>query len=59
MISGVPAHFTHNKLKSINSIENIESGTINYKIFKNLSFGQWTLNEMKSGEAWESIKKHA
>mgnify|MGYP006115231101 CR=1 FL=1 len=57
MINGVPAHFTHKKLQSINSIENIESGQIDYKIFNNLSYGQWTLNEMKSGEAWEKMQK--
>ena len=32
MINGVPAHFTHNRLKKINSIENIESGIISEDI---------------------------
>ena len=27
------------------------------KVFKNLSYNQWTLNEFKSGEAWEYINK--
>ena len=57
MISGVPAHFTNKTLKSINSIKEIENGNIDRKIFYNLAYGQWTLNEMQSGETWEYIKK--
>ena len=29
----------------------------NYKIFNNLAYGQWTLKEIESGEAWNSISK--
>ena len=50
MTQGVPAHFTYNKLKSINSIEEIEKGKIDYQIFNNLAYGQWTMEEMRSGE---------
>ena len=57
MISGVPAHFTNKTLKGINSIKKIENGDININIFYNLAYGQWTLNEMQSGEVWEYIKK--
>ena len=57
MIKGVPAHFTYKSLKNINSIEEIENGKIDQKVFKNLSYNQWTLNEFKSGEAWEYINK--
>ena len=57
MINGVPAYFTHKNLKNINSINNIEKGDLNYDIFKNLSYSQWTLNEMSSGEAWDCISK--
>ncbi len=49
MLSGVPAHFTHQKLKKINSLENIESGDINEDIFKSLSYNQWTLEEIREG----------
>ena len=31
---------------------------INYKIFNNLAYGQWTLKEIESGEAWEIIKNN-
>ena len=55
MIQGVPAHFTYNKLKSINSIEEIEKGKIDYQIFNNLAYGQWTMEEMKSGEMMEYL----
>ncbi len=55
MLDGVPAYFTENTLKNINNIEDIENPTINYKIFNNLAYGQWTLKEMASGEAWEHI----
>ena len=57
MISGVPAHFTNITLKKINSISSIENGKINMKVFHNLAYGQWTLDEMRSGEAWEYLKK--
>tara|TARA_B100000575_G_C23125788_1_gene652217 strand:- start:1517 stop:2266 length:750 start_codon:yes stop_codon:yes gene_type:complete len=49
MLRGVPSHFTHNKLKDINSIENIENGIINEDVFKSLSYNQWTLEEIKNG----------
>ena len=57
MLAGVPAHFTNKKLKEINSIKEIEDGDIKTNIFYNLAYGQWTLNEMQSGETWEYIKK--
>ena len=49
MLKGVPAHFTHEKLKKINSLENIESGNIDYDVFKSLSYNQWTLKEIREG----------
>ena len=57
MTKGVPAHFTYNNLKHINSIENIESGKIDMELFASLSYNQWTLKEFDSGEAWEQITK--
>ena len=36
-------------------VQEIENPKINYKIFNNLAYGQWTLNEIESGEAWENI----
>ena len=58
MLSGVPAFFTDKTLKKINPIETIENPNINYNIFNNLAYGQWTLDEIKSGEAWETITKN-
>jgi hypothetical protein len=57
MTKGVPAHFTYNNLKNINSLENIEDGKIDMDFFTSLSYHQWTLSEFDSGEAWENIKK--
>ncbi len=58
MINGVPAYFTDKTLSHIGKIEEIENPVINYKIFNNLAYGQWTLKEIESGEAWEIIKKN-
>ena len=57
MIQGIPAYYTNATLKKINSIENIEKGVINYQIFSNFAYGQWTLAEIESGEAWEFLKQ--
>ena len=58
MVNGIPAYFTEPSLKNINKIEEIENPRINYKIFNNLAYGQWTLNEIESGEAWENILRN-
>ena len=57
MLKGVPAYFTDPSLKNFAKIEDIENPRIDYKIFNNLAYGQWTLDEISSGEAWESISK--
>ena len=51
MLSGIPAYFTETSLKKINRIEDLENPKINYNIFNNLAYGQWTLKEIESGEA--------
>ena len=58
MINGVPAFFTEKSLKHIASISSIENPEINYEIFNNLAYGQWTLKEIESGEAWENFLKY-
>ncbi len=58
MLNGVPAYFTDTSLKNINEISEIENPQINYKIFNNLAYGQWTLKEIESGEAWEAISNN-
>ena len=55
MVNGTPAYFTEPRLKNINRIEEIENPKINYKIFNNLAYGQWTLKEIETGEAWNII----
>ncbi len=57
MIYGVPAYFTDKTLRAISKIEEIEKHEINYEIFNSLAYSQWTINEIKSGEAWEFISK--
>jgi len=57
MLKGVPAYFTDKTLSTISKIEEIEEHKINYSIFNNLAYSQWTINEIKSGEAWEFISK--
>ena len=55
MSKGVPAYFTDSTLSHVGKIQNIENPIIDYKIFNNLAYGQWTLKEIESGEAWENI----
>ena len=47
MLNGVPSYFTDKSLSSIGNIKNIENPKINYDIFKNLAYGQWTLKKWK------------
>ena len=58
MLNGIPSYFTESTLKHIGKIENIENPIIDHKIFNNLAYGQWTLKEIESGEAWEYISKN-
>ncbi len=55
MIEGVPAYFTNNTLSKIGSIKDIEKHEINYNIFNNLAYEQWTIEEIRSGEAWNNL----
>ena len=41
----------------MNKLEDIEKHEINYSIFNNLAYGQWTLEEIRSGEAWDTLSK--
>ena len=58
MLNGVPSYFTDVSLKNISKIKDIECPIIDYNIFNSLAYGQWTLKEMESGEAWEAISKN-
>ena len=58
MLNGTPSYFTDKSLSNIGKIQDIEKPKIDYNIFKNLAYGQWTLKEMESGEAWENITKY-
>ena len=58
MSNGVPSYFTETTLSHIGKIKNIENPKINYKIFNNLAYGQWTLKEIETGEAWEIISSN-
>ena len=58
MLNGVPSYFTERNLLHIGKIQDIERPKIDYNIFNNLAYGQWTLKEIKSGEAWENLAKN-
>ena len=58
MLKGVPSYFTDTSLNNISKIQDIENPIIDYNIFNSLAYGQWTLKEMESGEAWENISKN-
>ena len=58
ILKGVPAYFTDFSLNNISKLEDIENPRIDYKILNNLAYGQWTLDEISSGEAWDSISKN-
>ncbi len=58
MLNGIPAFFTDKTLNHIGKLEEIENPTINYEIFNNLAYGQWTLKEIETGEAWANISKN-
>ena len=57
MIEGVPSYFTNSTLSKIGSIENIENHIIDYSIFNNLAYEQWTIDEIFNGEAWNYLSK--
>ncbi len=57
MIEGVPAYFINPTLSQIGPIEKIENHEINYLALYNLAYGQWNIDEIKSGEAWNYICK--
>ncbi len=58
MSNGIPSFFTEPSLSHMGNIKNIENPKIDYKIFNNLAYGQWTLKEIESGETWESLSKN-
>ena len=58
MTKGVPSFFTDNTLSYIGKIKNIENPLIDFRIFNNLAYGQWTLKEIETGEAWENISNN-
>ncbi len=58
MQNGVPAYFTNRTLENIGKIENIEKHDINYSVFNNLAYEQWTVEEIKSGECWDHLLKN-
>ena len=59
MLNGVPSYFTESTLNHIGKIKDIEKPIIDYNIFNNLAYGQWTLKEIETGEAWENLSKNA
>ena len=52
-----PTPIKNSSLNYIGKIQDIENPVINYNIFNNLAYGQWTLKEIETGMAWEYISK--
>ncbi len=57
MQKGVPSYFTNKKLMKIGEIKDIEKHEINYSVFNNLAYEQWTINEIKEGACWSYLSK--
>ena len=57
MIEGVPAYFTNKTLSNVSNINDIEKHEINYSALFNLAYEQWTIEEIKNGEAWDHFSK--
>ena len=55
MIEGVPAIMT-NPSRKWGSLEEIENPPMSRDIFRNLANCQWTLEEMRKGQAWETLR---
>ncbi len=55
MQEGVPAYFTNKTLENISNIKDIEKHEINYSVFNNLAYEQWTINEIRNGECWDYL----
>jgi len=58
MQSGVPAYFTNKTLQNIGNIKNIEKHEIEYSIFNNLAYEQWTIKEIQNGDCWQYLMQN-
>jgi hypothetical protein len=54
LMSGVPVVCT-NKNRKIGSLGKIENPTYERGWLKNLAYNQWTLRQIRSGQAWEEL----
>ena len=57
MMEGVPAYFTNSTLGKISSIDKIEDHEIDYSVFYNLAYEQWSITEIQNGEAWDYLSQ--
>jgi hypothetical protein len=55
LIEGIPTIFT-NPSRKLGNIEEIENPPMDRSFFKGLAYQQWTLEEMRSGEAWDYLE---
>jgi capsule polysaccharide modification protein KpsS len=55
LIEGIPTIFT-NPSRKLGSIEEIENPPMDRSFFKGLAYQQWTLEEIRSGEAWDYLE---
>ena len=58
LAKGIPAVYTNKSLEYIGRIEDIEKLNIDENIFFYLAYGQWKLDEIRSGEAWEFLSNN-
>lgn len=56
LIDGVPV-IQNCEAHPIGTLENIESPILDREFLKNLAYNQWTLEEMRSGQAWEELNQ--
>ena len=56
LLRGIPIICTHPNRK-IGSIKEIESPVYDREILKNLAYNQWTMKQIRSGQAWEELNE--
>ena len=57
LLDGIPVICT-NRAREIGSLSEIENPPMERDYLKNLAYQQWTITEIKSGQAWAELKEH-
>ena len=56
LINGIPVIQDYQS-RNIGSVQDVENPIMDRSLLKNLAYNQWTLEEMKSGKAWEELNE--